>query len=90
MNRPTVMSGRRAVATVAAMAVVGTTFAPMARADQDDVPCPLAMVLLCRMLPISPELDGDVDLTTPTVSPGREAAQSEPPAPGSPVGPENG
>jgi hypothetical protein len=29
-----------------------------------DDPCPLAMSVVCRFVPIAPALDGDVDLTT--------------------------
>jgi hypothetical protein len=32
-------------------------------ADPSDDPCPLAMAIVCRFLPIAPGLDDDVDLT---------------------------
>jgi hypothetical protein len=34
-----------------------------AAAAPPDDSCPLAMAFLCRVLPVAPDLDGDVDLT---------------------------
>jgi hypothetical protein len=68
-----------------AMVALSTLCPPAASADQEDDPCPLSLALLCRMLPIAPELDGDVDLTKPTVPPDPGAASQEPPAPAAPA-----
>ena len=46
------------------VAVVGWVAPARAVADPADDPCPLAAALFCRFVPIAPELDGDVDLTT--------------------------
>jgi hypothetical protein len=78
-------SERKTLIASTAMIALSALWAPAANADQEDDPCPLSMALLCRMLPISPELDGDVDLTTPTVLPDPVAAPQEPPAPAAPA-----
>jgi hypothetical protein len=51
-------------------------------ADPSDDPCPLAVPFLCRVLPIAPELDGDVDLTkqVPLTGPAAPAPDSLPSA----------
>jgi hypothetical protein len=43
--------------------VAGSTAPATAMADPADDPCGLAVSLLCRFVPVAPELDGDVDLT---------------------------
>jgi hypothetical protein len=61
------------MAAIVVAAVMGTplALASPSKADPADDPCPLAMSLLCRFVPMAPELDGDVDLTTqlPPVDP---------------------
>jgi hypothetical protein len=51
-------------------------------ADTADDPCGLAVPYLCRFMPIAPDLDGDVDLTTPLPPTGdaAPAPHSPPPA----------
>ena len=60
---------RRAVwATVAVCAGViasGWCSPATAMADPSEPSCPLALVLMCKMLPIAPDLEGDIDLTQP-------------------------
>lgn len=56
--------------TVATVVVWGAVIAPWlvsgtAMADPDGPPCPLAMIVMCRLLPMAPDLDEDVDLTRP-------------------------
>ena len=34
-------------------------------ADPGEPLCPLSMILMCRLLPVAPDLDDDVDLTQP-------------------------
>jgi hypothetical protein len=51
-----------------------------ASAEPVDDPCQLAVTLLCRFLPIAPQLDHDVDLS------GDPAVVDGPPAPEPPVG----
>jgi hypothetical protein len=50
-------------------------------ADPNDDPCGLAVSFFCRFVPIAPELDGDVDLTTqvPPADPAAPAPDSLPP-----------
>jgi hypothetical protein len=71
-------------ASVVALVVLGaqTAFAIPAAADPSDDPCPLAMFFICRMVPVAPNLDGDVDLTTqqPPADTGAPAPDSLPPA----------
>jgi hypothetical protein len=53
-----------------------------ATADPADDPCTLMASFLCRFVPIAPDLDGDVDLTTqlPATEPATPPAESLPPA----------
>jgi hypothetical protein len=45
--------------------------APPASADDGDRPqCPLSLALMCRLLPVAPDMDGDLDLTTNQPAPG--------------------
>lgn len=54
-------------AGVVAVGVLGSQIAVAVPsvADTADDPCGLAVSFLCRFMPIAPDLDGDVDLTTP-------------------------
>jgi hypothetical protein len=63
------------------IAVAGWMVPATAMADPSDDPCPLAAALLCRFVPIAPELDGDVDLTKqmPPDGPAAPAPDSLPP-----------
>jgi hypothetical protein len=53
-----------------------------AHAAPADNPCPLAVSMVCRFVPIAPDLDGDIDLTTqvPPADPAAPAPDSAPPA----------
>jgi len=55
-----------AMTLVASVGVMGfsTFLAVPAGAGPVDDPCQLAVVFVCRLLPIAPDLEGDVDLTT--------------------------
>jgi hypothetical protein len=52
-------------ASLIASVVVGWGPPGATIADPSDDPCPLAMVIVCKFLPIAPGLDDDVDLTKP-------------------------
>lgn len=65
-----------AVAVGVAAAVVG---ASPVHADPLDEPCALAVSLLCRFMPIAPELDGDVDYTPQQTGAGILAPESAQP-----------
>lgn len=69
--RPRGRWGRLAVATIVVCAgIAATEWSPSSVAVADPGPsCPLALVLMCRMLPVAPDLDEDVDLTQPTPPP---------------------
>ncbi|WNG83558.1 fibronectin-binding protein [Mycobacterium sp. ITM-2016-00316] len=64
------------VAVGVAVAVVGA--APV-HADPLDEPCALAVSLLCRFMPIAPELEGDVDYTQQQTGAGILAPESAQP-----------
>ena len=68
----------------ASLGVIGlsTCLAVPASAAPADDPCQGAMVLFCRLLPIAPELEGDVDLTKqmPASDPAALLPDSLPPA----------
>jgi hypothetical protein len=71
--------------TLAASAgVIGLSafLAAPASAHPADDPCGLAMSFFCRFVPMAPELDGDVDLTTqpPPADPAVLPPDSLPPA----------
>jgi hypothetical protein len=74
--RPRTLVASAAVAMAAGM----LGWAAPAGAEPVDNPCELAIGLLCRFLPIAPELDHDVDLTVdqPDIPPTMEP----PPIPG--------
>jgi hypothetical protein len=71
-------------AGVVAVGVLGSQIAVAVPsvADTADDPCGLAVSYLCRFMPIAPDLDGDVDLTTPLPPTGDvvPARDSPPPA----------
>ncbi len=55
-------AGRRTIlVAVIAMVMLGT--AGQSGADPDDNPCQMVAGLLCKFMPLAPELDGDIDLT---------------------------
>ena len=54
---------KRAVMAAATALAVATLFAVPASADPSDNPCELAINFLCRIVPIAPDLDHDLDLT---------------------------
>lgn len=62
-----------AVTAGVAAAVVG---ASPVHADPLDEPCALAVSLLCRFMPIAPELEGDVDYTRQQTGAGILAPES--------------
>jgi len=53
-----------------------------AHADPADDPCHLVAGLLCKFIPMAPELDGDIDLTKqqPPADPSVPEPDSRPPA----------
>jgi hypothetical protein len=61
---------------------LSTILTAPARADPVDDPCELTVLLFCRLLPIEPELDGDLDLTKqlPLADPTAPHPGSLPPA----------
>ncbi|OPX12341.1 hypothetical protein [Mycobacterium sp. AT1] len=71
------MTARRHVrqAIFVALTVGGCLVAPSwsvpgtAVADPGGLDCPLAMILMCKFLPMAPDLDEDVDLTQPSPLP---------------------
>ena len=82
------MSARRRVRraifvalTVGACLVAPSWSAPGAAvADPGGPDCPLAMILMCKFLPVAPDLDEDVDLTQPSPQPSADVAPPAPPA----------
>jgi len=56
---------KAAVAGVAAVGAAVAAFccAPQAGADRGNDPCELAIPLLCKFMPVAPDLDHDIDLT---------------------------
>jgi hypothetical protein len=61
---------------------LSTFLAGPASADPAGDPCGLAMSFFCRLLPIAPDLDGDIDLTKelPPDDPAAPPPDSLPPA----------
>jgi hypothetical protein len=55
---------RRTIFAVVAGVVVAVSPSDHAAADNSDGPCTLAVSFLCRMVPMAPDLDHDMDLTT--------------------------
>ncbi len=70
----------RKMALIVAAAFVAASLGAAAPADADpgDHQCPLAVSLMCRLLPIAPGLDHDIDLTQ---GPGTLNGQSLPQMP---------
>jgi hypothetical protein len=70
-------------AGVVAVGVLGSQIAVAVPsiADTADDPCGLAVSYLCRFIPIAPDLDGDVDLTTPLPPTGDAAPAPDSPPP---------
>lgn len=70
----------KTIAAAAAIAVFGVLPCAPAHAEPTD-DCPPTMIFICRMLPIAPELDHDIDLTKPPSgdpgAPGSEWSSSE-------------
>jgi hypothetical protein len=72
---------KRAVTITTASLAAATLFAVPASADPGDNPCELAINFLCRMVPIAPDLDHDLDLTKQqTVDPNAPPPDSLPAA----------
>jgi hypothetical protein len=66
------------IATAGVIAVLlSALWAVPASADAGDDPCALAVTFLCRFMPIAPDLDGDVDLTT-AIPPAEPATAPQP------------
>jgi len=80
------MSATRAVAklsiALAGLVVGGSVLSAPVFADPTEDPCGLAVSFLCRFIPMAPDLDGDVDLTTqlPPVEYSTIPPESLPPA----------
>jgi hypothetical protein len=54
---------KRTVIAAAAALAAGLLLAAPAAAEPGDNPCELAVTFLCRIVPIAPDLEGDIDLT---------------------------
>jgi len=52
------------VLLTAAMAAAGLVLAPAASAQPNDNPCTFAVNFFCQFIPMAPDLEGDIDLTT--------------------------
>jgi hypothetical protein len=80
------MRETRAVAklsiALAGLVVAGSVLSAPAFADPTEDPCGLAVSFFCRFIPMAPELDGNVDLTTqlPPVEHSANPPESLPPA----------
>jgi hypothetical protein len=72
----------QATVTAVGLLAAQTIFAIPAAADPSDDPCPLALFFVCRMVPLAPNLDGDLDLTKQQLpaDPNAPAPDSLPPA----------
>jgi len=55
---------RRPVIAAAAVLAAGVYLATPPSADPGDNPCEFAINYFCKFIPIAPDLEGDVDLTT--------------------------
>ncbi|HTH89068.1 fibronectin-binding protein [Mycobacterium sp.] len=55
---------RRPVIAAAAVLAAGVYLATPTSADPGDNPCEFAINYFCKFIPIAPDLEGDVDLTT--------------------------
>jgi hypothetical protein len=56
------------IATLAAVLSASVVLIAPVSAEPINEPCPLALGFLCQFLPIAPDLEEDVDLTTPQPS----------------------
>lgn len=60
-------------------------FAPAATADPASDPCQLAATFLCKLMPVAPDLDHDIDLTQGSATIGGHSMPQLPtPKPGAP------
>ena len=73
---------RGILAAVAAIGVVALV--PPVGTDHADDPCALAVSLLCRFMPIAPDLEGDVDYTQQLPSDANTVLAPESAAPADP------
>lgn len=64
----------RAAAAVATLLTAGSAFPSTARADPGDDPCSQSATFICRLIPMMPDQEGDIDLT-----------KQQPPAPPGPA-----
>lgn len=55
---------RRPVIAAAAVLAAGVYLATPTSADPGDNPCEFAINYFCKFIPIAPDLEGDVNLTT--------------------------
>ena len=55
---------RRPVIAAAAVLAAGVYLATPTSANPGDNPCEFAINYFCKFIPIAPDLEGDVDLTT--------------------------
>jgi len=55
---------RRPVIAAVAVLTAGVYLATPTSADPGDNPCEFAINYFCKFIPIAPDLEGDVDLTT--------------------------
>ena len=78
---------------LAAITVGGALMAPWGYApatvvaDPGEPSCPLSMILMCRLLPVAPDLDDDIDLTQPSPPSSVEVTPPLPPPAGVPGAP---
>ena len=70
------MLKRAVIGAVTALAA-STFLAGPAQAQPGDDPCALAVNFLCRFVPVAPDLDDDVDLTTLQPAPDPNAPPPE-------------
>ena len=71
---------RRPVIAAAAALAAGVYLATPTSADPGDNPCEFAINYFCKFIPIAPDLEGDVDLTTdqPPADPNAPPPESVP------------
>lgn len=71
---------RRPVIAAAAALAAGVYLASPTSADPGDNPCEFAINYFCKFIPIAPDLEGDVDLTTdqPPADPNASPPESLP------------
>jgi hypothetical protein len=68
----------RVMSTAVAALGAAVFLAAPASAEPGDNPCELAITFLCRMVPVAPDLDHDVDLTQQQVDPNAPPPESLP------------